>query len=686
MGGVAGHMGHLHENIWMSFSELKSFLQQVASAELKPIEKVDGQNIFWRWSPEGIITARNAGDIKKGGMTEEQYMAKWENHPASGPFVNGYNAIKNAVGRLSDSDLRAIFDTRQPGTFRYVNTEIMYPESENIIVYDGNYIVLHNLQEFAPVGKNGKMEVIENFSNGDVEFDSLVSAIEDEQKSQDAEEWQVFGPKFVDLKNMVDNKAYKEVLSVIGAMGYSDSDKLEDLIKDSVVKELADTGIPADKIDLLAQRIVDIGNKVETSQITNLNLIKKGLSSDQKKLISAIGTGSNARKTIGKYLSPLIKAISDFAIETLRGLHSFFMTDGDAEVKRMRSVLEDSVASLEAYDGDDAEKFSKLLDKQLTKLGDIENIASTVEGLVFEYPPGSKNLVKLTGSFAMANQIIGRAKRLPSKPPQNTAGSTTVAETFNYTLKELNMLYEAIGSQSFDSVAIIGGAFKPPHLGHLSMVKHYSALADKVIVYISNPKSAKSQRSIAGRPVSPSQSKQLWDILVSGLPSVEVVISDKPSPITIAFDSVMAPNPKTGHPGTPYEPGTTIYLGASVKGGDHKRFLGALKKASPTITVADPAAYAAPAAELPMEYTSKLNRSKYAQSVPSIIKGKDPKDFSASDFRFLLEQAQTDVVAKDLAGYFVGHDKIDAFMAILGLSSLDESKNNSRYSLKRYLL
>ena len=684
MGGAAGHMGHLHENIWMTFAELKSFLQQVASAELSPIEKVDGQNIFWRWSPQGIITARNTGDIGKGGMTEEQYMAKWENHPAQGPFVNGYNAIKNAVSRLSDSELTSIFETGQPNTFRYVNTEIMYPESENIIVYDGNYIVLHNMTEYAPVGKNGKMTVVQSFSKGDTEFDSLVSVISDEQKSQDAKEWQVFGPRFVDLKNMVDNEAYGKLISIIGSMGYSDSDKLEDVVKDTVSKELNNSGIPAEKIDLLSQRLVDLGNKLETSEITNLNLIKKGLTPEQKKLVSSIGTGSNARKFIGRSISPLVKGISDFAIETLRGLHSFFMTDGDSEVARMRSTLEDSIARLEAYDGDDSEKMSELLETQLTKLGDIENIASTVEGLVFEYPPGSKNLVKLTGSFAMANQIIGRAKRIPASKPAETKPADAF-ENFSYSLKELDMLYEAIGNQAFDSIAIIGGAFKPPHLGHLSMVDHYSALADKVIVYISNPKGAKAQRTIAGNAVSPDQSKQLWDLLASGRQGVEILVSDKPSPITIAFDSVMEPNPKTGHPGTPYEPGTTIYLGASDKGGDYKRFSGALKKASPTITVADPAANAAPAAELPMEYTNKLNNSQYALNIPSVIKGRDPKDFSASDFRFLLEQAQTDPVAKDLAGYFVGHDKIDRFMAILGLSSLTENRKLSKYSLRRYL-
>ena len=42
MGGAAGHMAHLHENIWLTIGEIKSFLTQVASADLSPMEKVDG--------------------------------------------------------------------------------------------------------------------------------------------------------------------------------------------------------------------------------------------------------------------------------------------------------------------------------------------------------------------------------------------------------------------------------------------------------------------------------------------------------------------------------------------------------------------------------------------------------------------------------------------------------------------
>jgi len=43
------------------------------------------------------------------------------------------------------------------------------------------------------------------------------------------------------------------------------------------------------------------------------------------------------------------------------------------------------------------------------KKGPFENTASTIEGIVFEHPPGSQQLYKLTGTFAMSNQLIGRA-------------------------------------------------------------------------------------------------------------------------------------------------------------------------------------------------------------------------------------------------------------------------------------
>ena len=103
----------------------------------------------------------------------------------------------------------------------------------------------------------------------------------------------------------------------------------------------------------------------------------------------------------------------------LRGLKSFFVGDQDAEISRMREELEVAITAIEGAQGQDAEALGELLSTQLEKLGPIENVASTLEGVVFEYPPGSHKLYKLTGSFAMVNQIVGRAARMKPAEQQN---------------------------------------------------------------------------------------------------------------------------------------------------------------------------------------------------------------------------------------------------------------------------
>ena len=667
MGGAAGHMAHLHENTWLTFGEIKSFLTSVASAEMSPIEKVDGQNIFFRWTPSGIMCARNAGHMKKGGIDEAAYRKKWAGHPAEDAFIQGFEKIKAALENLSAEGQEA-FTASQPNSYRFCNTEIMFPANENLIIYDGNYIVLHNLKEYAVTG--GKLIDVEVFTSGDSEFDAIVSSLSDVEKSADAKEWQLFGPKFVELNNIADGGALAAVKAELDATGYSDSDKLFKMVEDSLRPVLEAGNIPSDKISVMLTRIRLISEGAESSEFPPVSDIKNGLNKEQKAVITQYSSVQKARNYIGQVTAPVAKAISDFAIEVLRGLESFFVTENDTEIARIQATLLDSIKKLEAYEGDDAEKIGEMLEKQLSKLGEIENIASTVEGVIFEHPPGSKNLVKLTGSFAMANQIIGRAARLPAKEateePLNAGRSL-------YTFDEMEKLYEAIGEQGFESVAIIGGAFKPPHLGHVSMVDHYASMAEQVKIIISDPKSDSSQRFCGNVCLTADMSLYLWGVLLGNRPNVSVEVSSSPSPIAVAYDSVM--------PGHPYEPGTTVYLGSSVKGGDFKRFAGALKKADPELDVPDPAAFAAPAAELPGEYIRKLEASPYEAQMPSKKKGLNPKDYSASDLRFLLEKAVVDPLAKELASYFVGTEAVNDYMNAIGL--LEESK---KYSLKFHML
>ena len=120
------------------------------------------------------------------------------------------------------------------------------------------------------------------------------------------------------------------------------------------------------------------------------------------------------------------------------------------------------------------------------------------------------------------------------------------------------------------------------------MVQHYANLADAVLVYISSPKSAKSQRDIGGHVVTPQMSKELWERFVDGMPNVEVIVSAAPSPFTVLYAMTSAKE-------SPLPAGTQVYFGASAKGGDSKRFSGVVSKADPGLVVMDPEEHAAPA-------------------------------------------------------------------------------------------
>jgi cytidyltransferase-like protein len=84
--------------------------------------------------------------------------------------------------------------------------------------------------------------------------------------------------------------------------------------------------------------------------------------------------------------------------------------------------------------------------------------------------------------------------------------------------------------QSTPIVALYPGKFKPPHAGHFDVVAKAANIADKVIVIMSQ--GSKDE-------FTPEDSMKVWNLYKDILPSnVEIVISQKPSPINDAFDII----------------------------------------------------------------------------------------------------------------------------------------------------
>ena len=191
MGGAAGHMSHLHEDLEITFGEVKSILSDVADAKVEPVEKVNGQNIFFTWDSETaqVKTARNPSDIRRGGMSPDEYVSMWKGHPAENAFVNGFEAIQGGINSLSEDQLISIFGRNGKN---YVNAEIMYVENPNIINYGADYIVLHDLVSFGEPDDEG-------------DFNILISAIDGAEIKVNNENWKIFGPKVVELQKLADS-------------------------------------------------------------------------------------------------------------------------------------------------------------------------------------------------------------------------------------------------------------------------------------------------------------------------------------------------------------------------------------------------------------------------------------------------------------------------------------------------
>ena len=81
-----------------------------------------------------------------------------------------------------------------------------------------------------------------------------------------------------------------------------------------------------------------------------------------------------------------------------------------------------------------------------------------------------------------------------------------------------------------ETVAIVPGAFKPPHAGHLDMVEKYTQDADRVVVLISAP--TKNARKLPnGKEITAEHSRQIWNLFVGSNPKVEVYQSSHASPV-----------------------------------------------------------------------------------------------------------------------------------------------------------
>jgi hypothetical protein len=564
MGGVAGPMMHLYSDRTLSFNSIKKILSAASRGEIEGTEKTDGYNIYLGYVNGKPRAARNKGDMATGGMDFSLLAAR---EFKGGPevrkvYLDAFKAYAKALDTLSEKEKNAIFG--ESGEIFY-NTEIQGPSASNVVNYDTNVLSIHHSGHTRYNPEKNALEIVDARANSAV-LDKVIDRFEE---ALQGESFSVRRTAALKLNKLDGDYDLNVALNKMEQAGFSGKmtieEYLEQNIMDYVNQKLAYLS------DDIKQKVVDRILKKEGN--LGIPQITKGMPSPEKKKISAFIKYGPA--LIKKYTYPLENAIHDFSIELLRGLHSAYILDNNAQVEQLKSEVAEAIKTLRAYSGPGSEEAHEILYQQLQKLKNHDNVNTAVEGFVFQI---GDQVYKFTGNFAPINQLLGLFRYgRGSIPPLRQQSLNEVEKYFDYpSAQEMPpILNEPSNPEDKKYFVIIPGGFKPPHLGHYNLVKAYldHPSVERVAIVIGDVERTDSEGNIS---IGYNEAVRTWkEYGISESPNVTLIRARKrqnkkgenyENPMADAYDLVQEIDPRELQ-----QANMVIALGASTKGGDYER-------------------------------------------------------------------------------------------------------------------
>ena len=565
MGGVAGHMAHLYDDPSLTFNKIKKILSAASRGEIEGTEKTDGYNIYLGYVDGKARSARNKGDMAKGGMDFAALAAREYKGGAEvrKVYLDSFRAYEKALNSLSEQELAAIFG--ETGDIFY-NTEIQGPGASNIVNYDANVISIH------PSGHKRYVPETNSVENADTSAHSeaLNKVIDRFEEVLQGEKFSVRRTAALKLNQLDSDHDLNIALNKMQKAGFSGNMTIGEFLGSKILNYMDEKlGYISDELKQnVVNRILKTEGALTVPQIT------KGMPAEEKKKISAFVKYSPA--LLKNYISPIEEAIHDFSVELLRGLQSAYILDNAAETERLKAEVAKAIKAIREYSGEGSEYAHELLYQQLNKLKHHDNVNTAVEGFVFQI---GDQIYKFTGNFAPINQLMGiykwgRGKKLP---PIKQAQNLDEAETFfNYPSAQESppVINEPSNPEDKKYLVLIPGGFKPPHLGHYNLVKAYlnHPSVEKVAIIVGDLERTDSEGKIG---IGIDESLRLWNAYgIAEGPDVTFIRArkrtnkkgeDYENPMADAYDLLQEIDPNELK-----EANMAVALGASTKGNDYK--------------------------------------------------------------------------------------------------------------------
>lgn len=394
-GGAAGHMMHPYENMQLTFRDLKEMARRALVGGLdkegKVSEKIDGMNIMFTVVDGKVKFARNKGHLQnnaQSALTADEIKMKFMGRGGvETAFSSAVEDLEVALSKLSPERLKMFGDGS-----KFMNLEIIHPQTRNIIPYDKSVLIFHNMIEFDDSGK-----AIGQVSGGDEEIVKALQEI-------NADKQKTFGIQtggFVIFSDS-DKKKYEKLAQhymdeydfIAKENNLTDENTIGDYLAAEWSSQLDEQGIvlsDAEK-EILIRRWVYGDKSVRLSQ----------LETPFKDEIKAIDNVS--KYTNDLFLRDIVVTTLQLGADTISRITDVLSSNNPAHADELRALVKRAQEKIMA--SSDNDKIDQI-ETQLAILNSVgQDKIQSSEGIVFNYGGG---IYKLTGAFAPLNRILNTA-------------------------------------------------------------------------------------------------------------------------------------------------------------------------------------------------------------------------------------------------------------------------------------
>ncbi len=406
-GGAYGHMNHPFDDNNLTFSDLKNIiiigLSGKFNREDKVSEKLDGQNLMVSWVDGKLKAARNKGHLKNGGKTApttagiaNMFSGRGEIKKA---FVGAMRDLEKSIGSLSPAQKKKVFGN---GT-KWMNLEVIYPQTSNIIDYDVAEIVFHGTTEYDMSGR------AKGYSK---ESARMLQGMIKQVNQNIQKTFKISKPNFLKMSKVQDfGKKKAGFLNKLNKLqsqyGLKDTDTLG-MYHISFWQEYIFNAAKQFNVNITDSQLVNLTNRwAFFDKSYKIGDIKKDFKDNPKFIDWVINTDKLDHSRMFKQnIKPFEVLFFQVGAEILKNMSGFLAVSPDKAVQKIKKDVDSALKDLQKPDNVDKLHKLKLQIEKLEAIGGTSSIVPS-EGLVFKY---KGNIYKFTGAFAPINQILGSLK------------------------------------------------------------------------------------------------------------------------------------------------------------------------------------------------------------------------------------------------------------------------------------